>query len=167
MPPDPDRPTAVIETLMPRLRARARRLSRQPVDAEDMAQETVLRLLQRMRRSPVHQPEHYAMTVLHNVARARWRMPDDTVVLEDDSARTAPVADARLALDTLHRAIAALPPAQAQVMALLLEGEQSPRAIAARLGVPTGTVMSRLARARAQLRRDLGLAQGAPVSELL
>jgi len=52
-------------------------------------------------------------------------------------------------------------------MQLVLEGELSPRAIAARLNLPVGTVMSRLARTRAKLRAHVGLDAGAPLSELL
>ena len=52
-------------------------------------------------------------------------------------------------------------------MQLVLEGEVSPRAIAMRLDLPVGAVMSRLARARAKLRAQIGLEADAPVSELL
>ena len=53
--------------------------------------------------------------------------------------------------DTL-RAIDTLPQPQKQLMHHLIEGETSPQAIAEATGLPTGTVMSRLARARAKLR---------------
>lgn len=156
-----------LTALAHRLRSRARRLGAQPSDAEDMAQETLLRLMQRMARSDVEDPARYAMIVLQNLIRAGWRARVEMAELEEDSASTLPVGDSRLAVAELRTAIAALPPEQAQVMALVLQGEFSPREIAARLNLPVGTVMSRLARARAKLRVQIGLDAGMPVAELL
>lgn len=156
-----------LAALGPRLRRRARALGLQACDAEDMAQETLLRLMQRMARAPVDAPEHYAMIILHNLARSRWRAQVETIELEEDFACTLPAGDGRLALETLRRAIAALPPDQACIMQMVLQGELSPRSIAARLDLPVGTVMSRLARARASLRGQIGLEAGRPVAELL
>ncbi|MEL7089118.1 MAG: sigma factor-like helix-turn-helix DNA-binding protein, partial [Planctomycetota bacterium] len=59
---------------------------------------------------------------------------------------------------SLHDAldlVAALPKPQRQLMELVAGGETSPRALAAATGLPLGTVMSRLARARAKLRLTL------------
>ncbi len=149
-----------------KLRRRARRLGHQPCDAEDMAQEALLRLMQRMARSPVQTPEHYAMIILQNIARARWRARVELTELEEDTASILPAGDSRLALEALRHAIAALPPDQAQIMQLVLEGEFSPRTIAAQLHLPVGTVMSRLARARVTLRQQIGLEAGTPVAVL-
>ena len=159
--------TAALEDLQRKLHRRARRLGAQHSDAEDMAQEAVLRLLQRMLRGPLEAPEHYAMTILHNIARARWRARIETTELEEVTALTQPLAESRLALATLRRAICALPPNQAQVMEMIVQGEFSPRTIALHLGLPQGTVMSRLARARRTLRSVLGMETDSPVSELL
>jgi len=158
--------TEAMSELGVRLRRRARRLGNQPCDAEDMAQETLLRLMQRMAKSPVDTPEPYAMIILHNIARAQWRARVELTELEEDSARTLPAGDSRLALELLRRAIAALPPDQAQVMQLVLQGEVSPRSIAAQLQLPVGTVMSRLARARVTLRHGIGLEADTPVAAL-
>jgi RNA polymerase sigma-70 factor (ECF subfamily) len=156
-----------LTQLAKRLTRRARRLGAQPCDAEDMAQEAVLRLITRGQRAGINAPEHYAMIILQNIARARWRARVEHTELEEESASVDPIAESRLALNTLHNAIARLPDEQAQVMQLVLEGEVSPRAIAGRLDLPVGTVMSRLARARAKLRVQIGLEADAPVSELL
>jgi DNA-directed RNA polymerase specialized sigma24 family protein len=56
--------------LAQRLTRRARRLGAQPCDAEDMAQDALLRLIQRSQRADVDAPERYAMIILHNIARA-------------------------------------------------------------------------------------------------
>ena len=159
--------TAELAVLSARLRRRARRLGAMPCDAEDMVQETLLRLMQRMANMPVARPTHYAMIILHNIARRRWRRAQDHIELAEDNATTLPDADGRLAVAQLQRAIAALPIDQAQVMSLVMQGELSPKDIAARLDLPVGTVMSRLARARATLRDTIGLEAGAPVAELL
>ena len=156
-----------LTALALRLRRRARRLGAQASDAEDMAQETLLRLMQRMARQDVEAPEHYAMTILQNLIRAGWRARIEMAELTEDSACTLPVGDSRLAVADLRAAIEVLPPEQAQVMALVLQGEFSPQAIAAQLGMPVGTVMSRLARAWAKLRVQIGLEAGTPVAELL
>ena len=150
-----------------RLRRRAQRLGAQPSDAEDMAQETLLRLMQRMTGRDVEAPEHYAMIILQNLIRAGWRARVETTELEEDSASTLPVGDSRLAVADLRAAIAGLPPEQALVMSLVLQGEFSPQAIARQLNLPVGTVMSRLARARAKLRVYIGIEASTPVAELL
>ncbi|MGB3247029.1 MAG: RNA polymerase sigma factor [Sulfitobacter sp.] len=142
--------------LMPRLRKRARRLCGTADDAEDLAQETAMRLWQ-MLNSPteIARPEHYAMITLHNLARQRWRSKKPTQELSEEMVQIAPAAPARLACAELRAAIARLPSEQGAVMAQVMAGESSPQVIAARLSVPLGTVMSRLARARARLRVDL------------
>ena len=147
-----------FETLMPRLRKRAQRLCRTPEEAEDLAQETALKLWQvLLGPDKIDQPEHYAMIMLHNLARQRWRARRDTEELAEDMAQTPPAAPARLACAEARAAIARLPEAQCDVMKHLLAGELSPQTIAKQSGVPLGTVMSRLARARARLRKDLDM----------
>jgi RNA polymerase sigma-70 factor (ECF subfamily) len=156
-----------LTALALRLRRRARQLGTQPTDAEDLTQETLLRLMQRMARQDVEEPEHYAMIILQNLIRADWRARVETTELEEDSASTLPVGDSRLAVADLRAAIAKLPAEQAEVMGLVLQGEFSPQVIAQHLSLPVGTVMSRLARARAKLREHIGLEAGTPVAELL
>lgn len=147
-----------VQRLLPKLLRRARRLATSADEAEDMAQETVLRLWQ-VRTGPagIERPEHYAMTLLHNLARARWRSRRVTEELTDDMALTVPSAPSRIACAELLAAIERLPCDQAALMRLVLAGETSPQVLAGRLGVPKGTVMSRLGRARARLREEMGL----------
>ncbi len=156
-----------LATLFVRLRRRANRLCADRSTAEDLTQETLLRLMETMARRRLHTPEHYAMIILHNLARARWRTAVGFDELAEDSATTLPVADARLNLGALRNAIAALPPDQAAVMNLVLAGTASPQAIAKMLDIPTGTAMSRLARARSTLRSVIGLGSHDRIAELL
>ena len=147
-----------FETLLPKLQRRARRLSRTTPDAEDMAQETALRLWQVLNtRQEIEAPERYAMTTLHNLARETWRARRVTEELSDEHAATVPQAPARIACAELRAAIERLPPDQAALMRLVMRGETSPEVLATYLGVPKGTVMSRLGRARVTLRGEIGL----------
>ncbi|MFD2738713.1 RNA polymerase sigma factor [Sulfitobacter aestuarii] len=158
----------ILTELWPRLTRRARRLSRSREEAEDLAQEAVLRLCQALRGgAQITAPDRYAMILLHNLARQRWRQRRETESYEDDMIGTQPEAPGRIACAELQAAILRLPEDQAALMSLVAAGETSPKQLAAQVGVPKGTIMSRLARARASLRRDLGLLQDSPVSELL
>ncbi|MEL6466131.1 MAG: sigma-70 family RNA polymerase sigma factor [Pseudomonadota bacterium] len=138
--------------MIPLLSARARKLARTRAEAEDLVQDTLLSLCQRLRAgSEVEDLTAYAMRTLSNRARRGWRM-QATDELEDDHALTE--SDALLRLDCADTlaAIEKLPKAQRQLMDLVVAGETSPRALANATGLPLGTVMSRLARARAKLR---------------
>ena len=147
-----------FDALMPRLRARARRLTRTAEEAEDIAQEVALKLWQMLSEDhDIRAPDRYAMIMLHNLARHRWRAARRTEELTEEMAVTEPAAPARLACAELRRAIACLPREQRALMHLVMAGETSPQALATRLGLPTGTVMSRLARARARLRKVMAL----------
>ncbi len=156
-----------IAALLVRLRRRANRLCADGTAAEDLTQETILRLMETMTRRHLRAPEHYAMIILHNLVRARWRTAVGFEELAEDSATTLPVADAWLNLGALHHAIAALQSDQAAVMKLVLAGTTSPQDIAKTLGIPLGTAMSRLARARAALRAAIGLGTHECIAELL
>lgn len=158
----------LFEELLPRLERRARRLSDSPEAAQDLAQEAALRLWQRLAQGKeVKQPDRYAMILLHNLARARWRRRRPQEEMQENLLVTLPEAPSRLACAETQAAIARLPEGQRRLMQLVMEGEVSPSALALRLGLPPGTVMSRLARARVRLRAEMGLAPRASVSELL
>jgi len=165
-----DKPTRVetITALLPKLRRRARRLSRSPEQAEDLAQDAALLLWQALGRAEtVEAPERYGMVILHNLARATWRRGQLTEPLEEDTAQTPSEALARLACVSVQQAIEKLPPAQQRLMSLVAAGETSPAELARLTGDPKNTVMSRLARARVQLRAEVGLASQASVHELM
>lgn len=139
--------------LIPILQRRARRLLRCPVAAEDLVQEVLLRLVQKLKAG--HEIDNlaaYAMRALHNQARMGWRGAAAFEPLQEGDASCAPVAMLRLECGDVLRAIAQLPPEQAALMRMICEGETSPAVMARRARVPVGTVMSRLARARARLR---------------
>lgn len=147
--------TRHLVTLIPMLSRRARRLSRSRAEAEDLVQDTLLSLCQRIRDgAAIDDLPAYAMRTLSNGARRGWRrqMTDE---LEDGHAVIQPDALIRLDCADTLAAIARLSKPQRQLMDLVVAGETSPRALAKTTGLPLGTVMSRLARARARLRLTL------------
>ncbi|WP_299370029.1 RNA polymerase sigma factor [uncultured Tateyamaria sp.] len=141
--------------LIPSLTRRARKLSRNRAEAEDLVQDTLLSLCQKLQDgAQIDDLQAYAMRTLSNRARRGWRI-QATDELEDDHALTQPDALLRLDCADTLAAIARLPKPQRQLLDLVVAGETSPRALATATGLPLGTVMSRLARARARLRITL------------
>ena len=77
-----------------------------------------------------------------------------------------PLRNAPLALREVMQAIAALPPAQAELLRLLATTGADYADLARQTGLPLGTVTSRLSRARARLRAAVDLPENAPVTTL-
>lgn len=152
-----DMPADLLATL-PRLRARARRLSPSATEAEDLLHDALVGYFeQQMRGRRIDRPAAYLMTALrHGQFHAR-RHAARQIPLE--GAPEPQVADAQDALfcRQVLDAIAGLPDADAALLTLVVEGETSPAALARHLGLPVGTIMSRLARARARLRTAVGM----------
>lgn len=155
--PETETDPCAFDALMPRLRARARKLARSADDAEDLAQEVALKLWQLLAGdADIQAPDRYAMIMLHNLARHRWRGTRQTEELTEEMAVTAPLAPARLECADVLRAMETLPEDQADLLWRVARGETSPAHLAQATGLPLGTVMSRLARGRAKLRETLG-----------
>ncbi|MHA6262091.1 RNA polymerase sigma factor [Arenibacterium sp. CAU 1754] len=147
---------------------RAYRLTTCPHEAADLVQDAALKIwMQRQAGADILDEQAYAMTVLHNLARSHWRARRPFDELQEDTASTLPDAPARIACAEMRAALLRLPAEQARLMALVAEGETSPIQLARLTGQPVGTVMSRLARARAHLRCDLGLPDDHPASALI
>ena len=159
--PKPD----LIEHL-PRLRRYARALTGDVVRADDLVQDTLERALARLDLwQPGSDLRAWLFTLMHNlfVNQLRTRRPQDTAL---DEALDIPVSGGQmeaLAARDLHAALVRLPDEQREVI-LLVGLEQFSYAEAAQvLGVPIGTIMSRLARARERMRHMLA---GAPAVQL-
>ena len=159
--PKPD----LIEHL-PRLRRYARALTGDVVRADDLVQDTLERALARLDLwQPGSDLRAWLFTLMHNlfVNQLRTRRPQDTAL---DEALDIPVSGGQmeaLAARDLHAALVRLPDEQREVI-LLVGLEQFSYAEAAQvLGVPVGTIMSRLARARERMRHMLA---GAPAVQL-
>jgi RNA polymerase sigma-70 factor (ECF subfamily) len=158
----------ILAGLHPDLMRLARRLAGSESEAQDLAQETLLRLWRR--RSEVEQVNDlraYARAALRNLYRQGLRRMPHLPLEEAEGPSVDPGVFGVLALWNLQTAIRRLPADQARLITLVMAGETSPAALAGHTGCGVNTVMSRLARARAQLRRDMDLAPGAPVASLL
>jgi RNA polymerase sigma factor (sigma-70 family) len=108
----------------------------------------------------------WLFTVMHNVHVNRVRATRRTDPLEDEipeMARPAHQGDGLLARD-LERALARLPAEQREVLLLVSLEEMTYEEAADALGIPIGTVMSRLSRAREKLR---AMMLGSPASTKL
>ena len=141
--------------LIPRLRRYARALVGDRATADDLVQDTLERAWAKLhlyRRGT--DLRAWLFTVMHNVHVNRVRAARATDSLEDEMpelAQRAPQGDALLVRD-LDRGIARLPAEQRAVLLLVTLEEMSYEQVARTLGIPIGTVMSRLSRAREKLR---------------
>jgi RNA polymerase sigma factor (sigma-70 family) len=141
--------------LIPRLRRYARALVGDRATADDLVQDTLERAWTKLhlyRRGT--DLRAWLFTVMHNVHVNRLRAARPTDALDDELpelAQRAPQGD-RLLVRDLDRAIAQLPAEQRAVLLLVTLEEMSYEEVAHALGVPIGTVMSRLSRAREKLR---------------
>ena len=144
------------------LRRYALVLTRDPDQAEDLVQEALVRAMAAARTwrpgSPV-QP--WLLSIVHNahVSRERRRRVEAAAVLE--LAWTAPRAVAAGQAERVHlgrtmAALMTLPDEQREVLVLVALEGLSYRDAAEILGIPVGTLMSRLGRARAALRAATG-----------
>jgi RNA polymerase sigma factor (sigma-70 family) len=154
----------------------ARYLLRDTADAEDAVQECFLRALRHFDsyRGPAMKP--WLLAILRNVCNAEFARrsaqplpPDgkeDTRGVDDPPLWQEPQASPEAELlrqrddDAMRRLIAALPAQYRETIVLRDINDLSYRDIAEVLGVPIGTVMSRLARAREMLRERWTLEQG-------
>ena len=149
----------LLEAEIPRLRRYARALTRDPSRADDLVQSCLVRAVAKEHLwQPGTDLRAWLFTILHNqhVNDVRRSVREGISVAVEDVAPvlTAPSnAGASLQLRDLERAIARLPEEQRQVILLVgLEGMRYEE-VATILGVPIGTVRSRLSRGRDMLRK--------------
>ncbi|HEX7250807.1 MAG TPA: sigma-70 family RNA polymerase sigma factor [Burkholderiales bacterium] len=141
--------------LIPRLRRYARALVGDRASADDLVQDTLERAWAKLhlyRRGT--DLRAWLFTVMHNVHVNKVRATRATDPLDDESpemAQRAVQGDALMVRD-LDRSIALLPAEQRAVLLLVTLEDMSYEEVARTLGIPIGTVMSRLSRAREKLR---------------
>ena len=153
--------------LVPDLTRLARFLAGDSDRAQDLVQDTMLRLLHRPQLlAEIDDLRGYARTILRNLHRRRSGLGREDTLETLPEEPCAPEVFPVLALQELFEVLNAMPSEQSALLRLVMEGETSPRDIARRTGLPEGTVMSRLARARAHLRREMGLGPRGRVADL-
>jgi RNA polymerase sigma factor (sigma-70 family) len=141
--------------LIPRLRRYARALVSDRAAADDLVQDTLERAWAKLhlyRRGT--DLRAWLFTVMHNVHVNKVRATRATDTLDDEMpelAQRAAQGDSLVVRD-LDRSIALLPAEQRSVLLLVTLEDMSYEEVARTLGIPMGTVMSRLSRAREKLR---------------
>lgn len=149
-----------IEQQIPRLRRYARALTGERSAADDLVQDTLERALSRFhlwrRGSDLRA---WLFTIMHNiyVNQVRSRARQHQEALEESAAESLQAQEPDwVEIRAIGDALARLPDEQRSVL-LLVGLEQFTYDEAARvLGIPVGTVMSRLSRGRERLRVLLG-----------
>jgi RNA polymerase sigma factor (sigma-70 family) len=154
----------------------ARYLMRERADAADAVQECYLRALRHFDsyRGPAMKP--WLLAILRNVCKAEFArraaqpMAAEPKENEPSAEATPPWQEPPLSPEaellrrhdgaTIRRLIAALPEPFREAVVLRDINDLSYREIAEVVGVPVGTVMSRLARARSMLRAGWNLEEG-------
>lgn len=159
---------AAIAAVIPRLRRYARALTGNAAQADDLVQDCLVRgLANQAQWREGASPRKWLFTILHNLyidetrARSRRLRQVDLETIEAERQPSAAGADIYSAVE-IGQALAQLPGEQRQTLLLVaLEGLSYAEA-ADVLDVPIGTVMSRISRAREELRR---LIYGAPAGK--
>jgi RNA polymerase sigma-70 factor, ECF subfamily len=136
-----------------RLQRAAQRICRSRHDADDLVQETYVRVLARQRHLREDDPVGYLLRTLRNVYLSQRARRQDAALVDAEHERRAAtpqfVAEVRELLD----AVRALPLSQRSVLTAVDVAGLSYRETADLLGVPCGTVMSRLHRGRETVAR--------------
>lgn len=147
--------------LLPRLRRLARALTGHVDDADDLVQLVIERALARASQwRPDGALDRWVFAIARNAwrdeLRARGRSREVFVAEDDDAATVADGSAPPAQRLALAEAMAALPEDHREVVALVLVEGLSYGEAADLLGVPVGTVTSRLSRARSALQDHLG-----------
>ena len=141
---------------LPNLRRYARALVGDRDSADDLVQDTLERAVRKFHLWRPGDLRAWLFSIMHNVfvnqLRSR-RIPasqevDENLAGDDDPSGATVVRD-------LERGLAALSAEQREVLLMVGLEDKSYAQVSRALGVPMGTVMSRLSRAREKLRRHM------------
>ena len=153
-----------LATMLPRLRRFARGLTQSPADADDLCQMTLERALKaRHQWQEGTRLDAWVYRIMRNQwideSRARTRR-GQTFVPEDEgldiAAPGAAEAETLVELGNVSRALGRLPDEQREAVVLVLVEGFAYKEAAEIVGVPQGTLTSRLGRGREALLRELG-----------
>lgn len=152
---------ADVEAVIPRLRRYARALTASREAADDLVQDTLERVwAKRALWQPGTDLRAWMFTLMHNVhvnsLKSARRRPETSSIAEEDApAAAAASPETGIVLGELRAALAVLPDEQREVVLLVGLEQLTYAEVAGVLGIPVGTVMSRLARGRERLRMVL------------
>ena len=146
-------------------------LERNRAEAEDLVQETLVQALQSFHRFAAGTNcRAWLLSILHHVRANRRRKQGRIIVDSDVEERIAntipfvPPVPERLTDEDMLLALERIPPHHQEVILLCDVEDMTYKEIAATLGVPIGTVMSRLHRGRDLLRTELARVGAAPAA---
>jgi len=163
----PENGRLIVEQI-PHLRRYALALLGNRAEADDLVQDCLERAWSRIglwRRGGSIRP--WLFTIMHNLyvnGISRRRSGPQFQALPEDIAAAVPAEqETRAEARNVSAALALLPPEQREVLILVAVEEMGYAEAAAVLGIPIGTVMSRLHRARERLRAITSGSPGGPV----
>lgn len=140
----------------------ARWLTRDPVQAQDVAQEAMLRALKYFHAFRGEEARPWLLRIVRNTwtdLRTQKGANDQPLDMVEDRAAEGPDPEASAVAHDRRRhvaaALAALPAESREILVLREIEDLSYKHIASVLDLPVGTVMSRLARAREKLAVEL------------
>jgi RNA polymerase sigma-70 factor, ECF subfamily len=146
----------LIVPYIPNLRRYARALVGDRDGADDLVQDTLERAVRKFHLWRPGDLRAWLFSIMHNVfvnqLKARKIAPD--VELDENFAAPMPGATSMDIID-LQRALGTLAPEQREVVLLIALEDMSYADVSRTLGIPMGTVMSRLSRGRERLRRAM------------
>ena len=155
-----------LAALLPRLRRFGRTLAPRREDADDLVQIAVERALRRADQwQPGTRLDSWMFRIMQNAwideARARERRSQTFVAEEEGERVGVSTTDAQIDAIAVRKAVAQLSEDQRAVVGLVLVDGLAYKEAAEVLGVPIGTLTSRLARAREALQAILSDQEGA------
>lgn len=150
---------SALLALLPRLRRYARALTGLRAEADDLVQDTLERAWERAAQFHAGADLRvWLFAIMHNLwasEQRRPRLPLRQLETADLDFPTRATQGDQLALADLASALQQLPEDQQAVLLLVSLEDMSYAEVAQTLGVPQGTVMSRISRARQRLRELL------------
>lgn len=153
---------AQLQSALPDLWRYGFALTRNRDAADDLVQDTMERALRKSALwQPTGTPKAWAMTIMLNIfrdqrAKTGRRGPEMALDALHVEPRAPDALGPRLDLADTARALDTLPEDQREALLIVVLGGLSYKEAAESLGLPMGTLMSRLGRARAALRAALG-----------
>ena len=152
----------------------ARSIVSRPADAEDLVQDTLLRAYQAVDRFDGSHPRAWLLTIMRNAEHNRHRRrrpelmrdPDAELARLHGESRESDLTESIVLREqfdeVVHAAFRSLPEKHRRALQLVDIDGLTYAEVASLLGVPEGTVMSRVHRARKRIRHQLAATGVAP-----
>jgi RNA polymerase sigma-70 factor (ECF subfamily) len=144
----------LIVPYIPNLRRYARALVGDREGADDLVQDTLERAVRKFHLWRPGDLRAWLFSIMHNVFVNQLKARKIAYEVEIDDSIAAPMSSVTSTdLMDLDRALAAISPDQREVVLLIALEDMTYAEVGRALGIPIGTVMSRLSRGREKLRR--------------